>query len=175
MSARFSIATLNYLMKTAGAPANAMAGFTATAKGLYLDIIRMYNSSIPVRGLMLFKGTPPTQAEMDAVDATVYSTLAGSFRYADMLIQFAPTVAPNFVNDQAIFSFAPATPIQSGTATWFIFGVFNNSGATDNHVYIMGTVGTSGADLNLLTTTITAGTLYRFPQFAFQVPKKFTF
>lgn len=175
MTARFPLASINTLLKTAGAPANAMAGFTATAKGLYSDIIRMYNAGIPVRGLMLFKGTPPTQAELDAVDGNVYATLAASFRYADLLVQFAPVVAPNFVNDQAIFTLPPATPIQAGTATWFIFGVFNAIAGTENHVYMMGTVGTSGADLNMLTTTINAGVLYRFPQFALQVPKKYSF
>jgi hypothetical protein len=175
MSARFSLSTINTSLKTAGAPALAMGGLTPTAKGIYADLVRMYNTAIPVRGLMLFKGTPPTQAELDAVDTTVYASLASSFRYADLLIQFAPTTAPSYVNDSALFSLVPASPIQSGTATWFIFGVFNNSGTTDNHVYINGTVGTTGADLNVVTTTLTAGQLYRFPQFAFQMPKKLAF
>ena len=175
MTARFPLATVNTMLKTAGAAALAMGGLTPTAKGIYADIVRMYNTAIPFRGLMLYKGTMPTQSELDALDGTAYATLASSFRYADLLIQFAPTSAPSYVNDTALFTFVPAAPIQAGTATWFLFGAFNNSGTTDNHVYICGSVGTTGADLNILTTTLTAGQLYRFPQFGLQLPKKLVF
>lgn len=176
MTARFPLTALNTMLKTTGAPAAAIGGLTPTAKGIYADIVRMYNTAIPVRGLMLFKGTPPTQAELDAVDTTTYTSLASSFRYTDMLIQFAPTTAPSFVNDQALFTLPPVAPIRAGTATWFIFGVFNNSAGVDNHVYIMGTVATDGSgDLNVLTADIALGQTYRFPQFAFQLPKKFVF
>jgi hypothetical protein len=175
MNVRFPLATLNTQLKTAGAAALALAGLTPTAKGINADLIRMYSTSIPVRGLLLYKGTMPTQAELDAIEGTAYATLAGSFRYADLLVQMAPTVAPSYTNDLAQFTLSPATPIQSGTASWFIFGVFNNSGTADNHVYICGSVGTSAADLVVVTTTITSGTLYRLPQFSFQMPKKFSY
>jgi len=176
MSARFPLATLNYLLRTAGAPSSTMGGLAAPSKGVNSDIIRIYNAAVPVRGLFIFKGVPPTKTELDAIDNTVYTTVATSFRYADLLLQFAPSVAPQYVEDKALFSMPPATPIRSGTASWFIFGAFNNSGVTETHSYIMGTVAMDGSgDLNILDTNIDSTKLYRFPQFAFQAPKKFVF
>lgn len=173
MSVRFPLATLNYLLKTSGAPSNVMGGLSANAKGLYSDIVRMYNTAIPVRGLFLYKGTPPTQAELDALNGTLYTSLATSFRYSDLLINFAPINAPTFVENKALFALPATTPIRAGEAAWFIFGVFNNTGTNDNHVFVCGTVGTANAELNLITTTIELNKLYRFPQFALEVPKTF--
>ena len=175
MTVRFNIAAVNYMNKTSGAVSATMGGLAAPARGVYADLNRICDTTKPVRGLMLFKGTMPTVSELDAIDSTVYSTLASAFRYTDMLIQFAPTTAPSYTNDLTNFSLLPARPLQAGVATWFMFGVFNNNGVADNHFYICGTVGTADSELNLLTTTFSTSQLYRLPQFSFQTPRKLTF
>lgn len=115
-------------------------------------------------GLYLFKGVPPTQAELDTAEAstTNVTALTGSFRYSDLLL-YMHTASYTAIKNAPQVAFTPSSAIAAGTATWFMLGSQKN--ASYYALLQAGTVGAigSGADLEIADTNIVLGTTYKQP------------
>ena len=99
-------------------------------------------SSISTSGLLsLYTGTQPTNPDTALSGNTLLATLTCSST-------FAPAPSGGVLTANTITS---ANAVATGTATW---GTLTTSGATRVVDY---SVGTSGADLNLNTTSIVTG------------------
>jgi hypothetical protein len=131
-------------------------------------------------GLYFMKGTPPTQAEFDTwygTGATNVTADSGIFRATDLLIKY-PTAGGNWNNGNLVVTFNPTVAANTGTATWYMFGGFQN---LSNNVWarptdlLIGTVSAigGGGDIELLNTSIVSGTTYRIPQYEMRLPTKF--
>ena len=131
-------------------------------------------------GLYLMKGTVPTQADFDTwygTGATQITADSGIFRYADLLIKYVPS-GGNWTSGSLVTTFNPTVAANTGTATWYMFGAFQN---LTNGVWprptdlLIGTVSSigGGGDIELLNTAIVAGTTYRIPQYELRLPSKF--
>lgn len=125
-----------------------------------------------INGLFLYKGTPAVQSEIDSLDSTTttVSATSGVLRASDLLC-YLPTKTFSTNKNVMTLSFSPAVALASGSATWFILGRYYSSYA--NTCFLSsGTVGLagSGADLELLTTTITAGVIYKQPACNIVIP-----
>lgn len=132
----------------------------------------------------IMRGTPPT----DLTTITSYTQ-----RSSDILItwtvsdssdggDFSPSRNPGLLgygNPALITSFFKAATA-SGTATWFWWIVRDgNAGNPTNTLYqqIVGTIGAagSGEDLEISSTIITSGNLYRILNFRIQLPATYTY
>lgn len=125
----------------------------------------IYNGpSFGFPGLYLFKGVPPTQAELDTAEAsaTNVAVITSSFRYSDLLLYLHPSTAAAVKNSLQL-SFTPTAATASGTATWFMLGAQKNSSYYG--VLQTGTLDVigSGADLEIGNTSIVSGTVYKQP------------
>jgi hypothetical protein len=127
----------------------------------------------------LMKGTVPTD----------FSELTSTTsRDSDILVTWTTsTIGWNFTDPVtnfdglAVVSSPYAVATASGIATWFWWYLATPANpvypATENYIVIQlaGTVGTSGADLNIPDTTIIAGANYRFENLKFDVPTEYTY
>ena len=106
-----------------------------------LDAITTYAGNAAL--LRLYDGTPPASAN---------AALSGNNLLAELVCgsPFAPASSGGVLTANAIANDASAN--QSGTASFY--RIYKADGTT---VVCPGTVGTSGADLNLNTTSIVAG------------------
>jgi len=68
-----------------------------------------------------------------------------------------------------------STASVSGIATWFWWYVTQTYSGSDTLLQLVGTVGTSGADLIIGDTTIIAGANYRFQNLKFDIPTEYTY
>ena len=98
--------------------------------------------------LEIYSGTQPTDANT-AIGAQVL--LSGGMRFASTAFA-AATATSGTVTAAANPVTADPSAVATGTATWF--RAYKSDGTT---VVLDGTVGTSGADLNLNTTSIVTG------------------
>lgn len=107
--------------------------------------------------LRIYDGTQPTNAN---------TAVSSQVLLAELRIN--ATTEQSITNGLIVFN--PITQDSSanasGTATWF--RILGSNGTT---VYFDGTVGTSGADLTLATTTISAGAIVGITSFAYTVNK----
>ena len=115
-------------------------------------------------GLYLFKGVPPTQAELDTAEAsaTNVTALTGVFRYSDLLL-YMHTASVSAVKNSLQVGLTPSAAVAAGAATWFMLGAQKDSSYYG--VFQTGTVGLigSGADLEIADTNILSGTIYKQP------------
>lgn len=131
-------------------------------------------------GLYMMKGAVPTQSEFDTwygTGATNVTADSGIFRYADLLIKYVPS-GGNWNNGNLVTTFNPTAALNTGTASWYMFGAFqylsNGVWARPTNLLI-GTVSSigGGGDIELLNTAIVSGTTYRIPQYEMRLPSKF--
>lgn len=94
--------------------------------------------------LKIYDGTQPTSPDVAVVSQVLLATLTCGSPFAPA----SSSAHPSVLTANAISS---ATAGNSSTATWFRL---TSSGAT---ACVDGSVGTSGADLNLNSTSITSG------------------
>jgi hypothetical protein len=131
-----------------------------------------------VRGLFVMKGAMPTQSEFDtAVDVNGAKTLSGILRYSDLLVYYQSQSAA-VSSGSVVCSFTPTAATGSGTAAWFMFGCWSSNytwGTVPNYI-VAGTITGigGGGDIEMLNTTIAAGTTYRIPQYEMRLPTKFS-
>jgi hypothetical protein len=107
--------------------------------------------------LRIYDGTQPTNADT-AIGAQV---LLAELR-------FNATAAPSASNGVLTFNAITqdSSANASGTASWF--RALGSDGTT---VYFDGTVGTSGSDMNIATTSIVAGAIVGVTSFVYTVNK----
>lgn len=107
--------------------------------------------------LRIYNGTQPTNADTAITSQTLLAEL-----------RFNATAAPSASNGVLTFNAITqdSSADNTGTASWF--RCLASDGST---VYIDGTVGTSGADLNLSTTSIVAGAIVGVTSFVYTVNK----
>lgn len=112
----------------------------------------------------VYTGTQPT----DANTALGSQTLLGEFSLASTAFgaSTASGTAPNRSAVATAATIADITAVATGTATWF--RMVKSDGTT---VLMDGSVGTSGADLNLTDVTITSGETMRVSSFAVSNPE----
>lgn len=167
----------------------------AWAQGFGLRMLRVGDPSVPAtldvcgylpylsigavlpQGLLaIMKGSVPSD----------FSTLTSySARDADALVVFnqsdssTPFSTPAASNPILLRTPSGATASASGTATWFWMLNYNQIAGTNQPIFqqIIGTVGTpgSGADLEILSTTVVSGQTYRIDSLKFQFPKIYTY
>ena len=154
---------------TVGGSANSITAGTLMSRGVSND-----RPTYGFPGLYLFKGTPYTQSDLDTLNAstTAISALTSIPRYSDLLVQLP---IPTYSTSKNVWSlkFTPTAAIASGAATWFLLGRHYNAGSPAiPAVFMSGTVGAigSGADLEIYTTNIVAGTVYKQPAFNITFP-----
>lgn len=114
--------------------------------------------------LRVYTGTQP----IDANTAIGAQTLLGEFAMASTAFgaSTASGTAPNRVATATAAAIADITAVATGTAAWF--RLLKSDGTT---VLMDGSVGTSGADLNLTDVTITSGETMRVSSFAIGNPE----
>ena len=119
--------------------------------------------------IRFMKGTIPA-------DFTTLTTMDS--RSADVLVTWQPsanltidtTANPVVIESQYVNASA------SGTAAWFWWAVPDYTSASSTIIQQMiGTIGTSGTDLVLASTTIVSGSPYRFSNLKFGMPTSFTY
>lgn len=124
--------------------------YSTTARNAMLDALNTdINTGTGNALVRLYDGTRP------AAGGTA-TTLLAELTAAD---PFAPAASAGVLTASAITQDASANA--GGTSTWF--RVVRGDGTT---WVIDGSVGTSGADMNLVTTTITAGQPVQITSFA---------
>lgn len=150
-------------------------GYTSGGVGL------VYTSSL----ISLYSGTPPTG--WVATPATTYNTNKLAQWNSGGGISGQPTDYSSTVGNVTItgntlnISTVYVKATQSGTATWFMVASYNAPAGTPNPDYndprqeIIGTVGTSGADLLVNDTSIVAGSYYRISNLQIQLPTSWTY
>lgn len=131
-----------------------------------------------VRGLFLFKGTPVTQDELDTylASAPLNITDTAVIRYNDLLVKFLPQ-SQQTTQGTILNSFNPANAINTGTATWFIYGAFASTSYNNRPSYLVGGTVTGaggGGDIELLSTSFVSGNAYRMPMYELKLPSKFS-
>jgi hypothetical protein len=114
--------------------------------------------------LKVYAGTQPT----DANTAVSSQTLLGTFTFNATAFgtPTASGTAPSRITSATAGSISDITAAASGTAAWF--RALQSDGTT---VVFDGSVGTSGADLNLTDTSITAGEAMSISSFALSAPQ----
>jgi len=125
--------------------------------------------------LLLMKGTRPLPTDQITIDA----------RAADILVRFVSNTVPvggDFQTTQqgpnpAIISTSYKNAEASGVATWFWWVVAQGQSSLPSystslplHHQIIGSVDTTGADLEIPNTTITVGEAYRVMNLRLQFP-----
>lgn len=114
-------------------------------------------------------GTPASSGKLRIYTGTQPSTGGGALSGNTLLVEFAlPSgVFPSATNGVLTAGTIPtAVASNTGTATWF--RVFQSDGTT---ALVDGTVGTSGADLNLASVTITTGDTIAITSFTITMPQ----
>jgi hypothetical protein len=107
--------------------------------------------------LRIYDGTQPANADTAVSTQTLLAEL-----------RFNATAAPSASNGVLTFNAitADSSANATGTATWF--RALKSDGTT---VLMDGTVGTSGANLNLTSTSITTGTQVSVTSFTHTIPR----
>lgn len=132
------------------------------------------------RGLYLYKGTPPTVAEVNAYGATANqynsTTNPATFRSSDLLLTYTISALTVTSSTVALTLGSPAATA-SGTATWFCLAAYNGPTSTNaTYLYypnmIVGTVTATngGGDIEMPNVTIVSGNIYRMPQLELKFP-----
>jgi hypothetical protein len=131
-------------------------------------------------GLTFYKGTPATQAEIDAaVELIDPAAPSGFIHSADVLVYFRVNAYTISTLASFIATFLPTAAVGSGVATWFTFGTygFTFAGSSTQPGFLVSGSVTSvggGGDIELLNTTFTNGSTYRIPQYELVFPKSFS-
>lgn len=114
--------------------------------------------------LRVYTGTQPT----DANTALGSQTLLGEFTMPSTAFgaSIATGTAPNRAAVATAGTIADIVAVGTGTATWF--RLLKSDGTT---VLMDGSVGTSGADLNLTDVTITTGETMRVTSYTLSNPE----
>lgn len=107
--------------------------------------------------LRLYDGTQPTNADTAVGSQVLLAEL-----------RFNATAAPSAVNGVLTFNAITqdSSANNTGTASWF--RALASDGST---VYLDGSVGTTGCDLNMSTTSIVAGSIVGVNSFIYTVNK----
>lgn len=141
----------------------------------YSFMANLTNASYLANGFSLYKGALPTQTELDAISGSAaITTVAALPRYADLLsIHYVQEA--KFVLNNLQVTLNNAVAAASGQASWFmLFSVYNGAGSMNQA--LVGTVSETGGggDIELLTTSLIAGAMYKIPQIQIAFPSKFT-
>lgn len=122
-------------------------------------------------GIAFFKGIPPTQSEFKNGFPVGAPASGITYRSTDKLLHLRINTSKfrNITNGVVCVGVNGGNATASGTATWFVVQIDTGYVDTTYSDYVgpvyalMGTVGTigSGADLELTTNEIIAGSLYR--------------
>lgn len=114
-------------------------------------------------------GTPASSGKLAIYTGTQPSTGGGALSGNTLLVQFSlpsgvfPSASGGVLTAGSI---PTAVAGNTGTATWF--RLYQSDGTT---TIVDGTVGTSGADLNLASTTITTGDTIAITSFTITMPQ----
>lgn len=131
------------------------------------------SSSYPntVTGIHIMKGTPPT----NFAGLTSFSV-----RSADRLVSFLGTdtfAGSGFTNNKFTLSTVNKAAVESGTAAWFWAIGTATPGSSTSTIWqqFIGTVGAtgSGADLEISSTDIVTGDIYRATALTIIMPSTF--
>lgn len=130
------------------------------------------------KGLYLYKGAMPTNAEIDTYIAAAPLTVpdTGLFRNADRLLSVTPSTQ-SLAQGSILHSFSPKAASASGIATWFLFGVYAISTyAARPSYFVVGSITEigGGGDIELPDVNIVSGTTYRIPSYELKLPSKFS-
>lgn len=149
-------------------PDTVIGGVTPSSS-LY-NLVNGIMSTVAREGMFIYRGTPPMQTELDSFEASTSQVLLSAptsnmLRSADLLSVLRPKSAV-FSKNSAVISFPPTPALLTGTASWFLLGLTWYS-ADYPSVYIAGTIGSigSGADLEVYTQSLVAGSYYKLPIF----------
>ena len=163
-----------------------LPGLTAKAdanSGYVANYLRQLNGTAyptPSRkGLYIYKGTVPTPSDVTSYGLTSITALSATnpatFRASDLLLTYGISGAA--VSGSAIaLTLAQATAIASGTASWFCLGVYPGYGTYNGASYypnlIVGTVTLTngGGDIEMPSTSIISGNIYKMPQLELKFP-----
>lgn len=132
------------------------------------------------KGLYLYKGTPPTVAEVNAYGATANNANTGTnpatFRATDLLISYT-IGALSVSGSQVALTLGSPAATASGTATWFCLAAYNGATSTNSsYLYypnmIIGTVTPTngGGDVEIPNVSIISGNIYKMPQLELKFP-----
>lgn len=114
--------------------------------------------------IKVYAGSQPT----DANTAVGAQTLLGTFTFASTAFgaSAASGVTPTRSSVATAATIADVTAVATGTATWF--RAYKSDGTT---VICDGSAGTSGSDLNLTDTSITAGEIMSVSSLTLATPE----
>ena len=124
-------------------------------------IIRIYSGTQPTNADTAFAGTL-----LLSVTAASGAFVAGAF---DNGLEFGAAASGAISKNSEVWSGVAAA---SGTAGWFrlMANATDASGASTSLPRVDGSIGTSGADLNMSSTTITSGQTYTIDTFTLTLP-----
>ena len=127
-------------------------------------------ATVPTNGIHMYKGTMPTQNQLDAMSTVSYTTLASLPRYSDLLIAFPCTSTPIISTKYILVTSNQALALQTGGATWFM--IFASSAALNGSFAIAGTVSMygMGGDLEMENVSYSQGSAYTIAQVSMGIP-----
>ena len=123
--------------------------------------------------LRIYSGTQPTNADTAYAGTLLCSVTAASGAFVagayDNGLEFGTAASGAISKNAEVWSGVAAA---SGTAGWFrlMANATDASGASTSLQRIDGSIGTSGADLNTSSTTITSGQTYTIDTFTITLP-----
>ena len=123
-------------------------------------------------------GNKSTLCIMKGAITTDFSDLTHvTSRSDDVLLEYTPqSTTETTGNDRSARIYTgQVTATTSGTASWFwlYHPVDHTSGSSEILYQMIGTIGTSGSDLNIPTTTVTSGLSYNVNNLILKLPNTF--
>lgn len=117
-------------------------------------------------GIKIFTGSRPATP-----DSTPTGTLLVTVTSAGAGINFEASADNGTLEKEPTETWS-GTVVADGTAGWFrMCGLTDTGGASTTEVRVDGTVGTSGADMNLTSLSLTTGTPITLSDAQFTLPK----
>jgi hypothetical protein len=164
------------------AAGNVTKDYSAGTGYVYIENLTLVNGN-GFRRLNLYKGTIPTQANIDAMYKTYYNSSAALPRYADQLVEFTLGAA-TITGSNITIPINSAVSNQGGTATWFMLWS-STTGSSAFPPYANMLLGTQvligsvsdlngSGDMKIATTTIVNNVLYKLPSLTFPTKTKFS-
>lgn len=118
--------------------------------------------------LEIYGGTVPTDADQSTSGATMLCRISNNDTATGLT--FASTAASGAITKNLGETWSKAAA-NTGTATFYRFVAVGDTGAlSTTEARVQGTVGTSGADLNLSTLSLVATTVYTIDTYSLSLP-----
>jgi hypothetical protein len=152
-----------------------MARIYSESTGLinYISVTGSRKAALDSGFLKLYAGTVPADADAALGSATLLATLTLGGDDTTGLT-FDATATDGTISKPSAATWQDPSPAASGTATFYRWEKTGDTGAaTTTEIRNQGSVGTTGADLNVNSTSISTGTPFELNSYTIRQPPSY--